>query len=306
MALPLLSAVLPVDSTATTQLTSALGKATQPLELDVTKWFSRAMMNDWLNSGINFGIRVVLAILLFLIGRWVIRRLLRIFERILKRRDIDGVAVTLLGSVLTALLYIALFLTLGGVLGVKSVSFAAVLASMGLAVGMALSGQLQNLAGGVIIMVTKPFSIGDYISAQTVEGSVRAVSLFYTEILTPDNKRIFIPNGVLSSGVVVNYSHEETRRVEWIIGVEYDEDFARVRSAIESLLESDERVLKTPEPTIVLHNLNSSSVDILVRAWVQSADLWPVFWDFNRRVYEDFNKRGISFPFPQRTVHQGK
>ena len=306
MALPLLSAVLPVDSTATTQLTSALGKATQPLELDVTKWFSRAMMNDWLNSGINFGIRVVLAILLFLIGRWVIRRLLRIFERILKRRDIDGVAVTLLGSVLTALLYIALFLTLGGVLGVKSVSFAAVLASMGLAVGMALSGQLQNLAGGVIIMVTKPFSIGDYILAQTAEGSVRAVSLFYTEILTPDNKRIFIPNGVLSSGVVVNYSHEETRRVEWIIGVEYDEDFARVRSAIESLLESDERVLKTPEPTIVLHNLNSSSVDVLVRAWVRSGDLWPVFWDFNRRVYEDFNKRGISFPFPQLTVHQGK
>lgn len=306
MALPLLSAVLPVDSTATTQLTSALGKATQPLELDVTKWFSRAMMNDWLNSGINFGIRVVLAILLFLIGRWVIRRLLRVFERILKRREIDGVAVTLLGSVLTALLYIALFLTLGGVLGVKSVSFAAVLASMGLAVGMALSGQLQNLAGGVIIMVTKPFSIGDYILAQTAEGSVRAVSLFYTEILTPDNKRIFIPNGVLSSGVMVNYSHEETRRVEWIIGVEYDEDFARVRSAIESLLESDERVLKTPEPTIVLHNLNSSSVDVLVRAWVRSGDLWPVFWDFNRRVYEDFNKRGISFPFPQLTVHQGK
>ena len=306
MALPLLSAVLPVDSTATTQLTSALGTATQPLELDVTKWFSRAMMNDWLNSGINFGIRVVLAILLFLIGRWVIRRLLRIFERILKRREIDGVAVTLLGSVLTALLYIALFLTLGGVLGVKSVSFAAVLASMGLAVGMALSGQLQNLAGGVIIMVTKPFSIGDYILAQTAEGSVRAVSLFYTEILTPDNKRIFIPNGVLSSGVVVNYSHEETRRIEWTIGIEYDEDFARVRSAIESLLESDERVLKTPEPTIVLHNLNSSSVDVLVRAWVRSDDLWPVFWDFNRRVYEDFNKRGISFPFPQLTVHQGK
>lgn len=306
MALPLLSAVLPVDSTATTQLTTALGTATQPLELDVNNWFSRAMMNDWLNSGINFGIRVVLAILLFLIGRWVIRRLLRIFERILKRREIDGVAVTLLGSVLTALLYIALFLTLGGVLGVKSVSFAAVLASMGLAVGMALSGQLQNLAGGVIIMVTKPFSIGDYILAQTAEGSVRAVSLFYTEILTPDNKCIFIPNGVLSSGVVVNYSHEETRRIEWTIGIEYDEDFARVRSAIESLLESDERVLKTPEPTIVLHNLNSSSVDVLVRAWVRSEDLWPVFWDFNRRMYEDFNKRGISFPFPQLTVHQGK
>ena len=306
ISIPLLADILSVDSTATSQVTTALGTATQPLELDVNKWFSRAMMNDWLNSGINFGIRVVLAILLFLIGRWVIRRLLRVFERILKRREIDGVAVTLLGSVLTALLYIALFLTLGGVLGVKSVSFAAVLASMGLAVGMALSGQLQNLAGGVIIMVTKPFSIGDYILAQTVEGSVRAVSLFYTEILTPDNKRIFIPNGVLSSGVMVNYSHEETRRIEWMIGIEYDEDFDRVRSAIESLLESDERILKTPESTIALHKLNNSSVDVLVRAWVRSDDLWPVFWDFNRRVYEDFNKRGISFPFPQLTVHQGK
>ena len=306
ISIPLLADILSVDSTATSQVTTALGTATQPLELDVNKWFSRAMMNDWLNSGINFGIRVVLAILLFLIGRWVIRRLLRVFERILKRREIDGVAVTLLGSVLTALLYIALFLTLGGVLGVKSVSFAAVLASMGLAVGMALSGQLQNLAGGVIIMVTKPFSIGDYILAQTAEGSVRAVSLFYTEILTPDNKRIFIPNGILSSGVMVNYSHEETRRIEWIIGVEYDEDFSRVRSAIESLLESDERILKIPESTIALHKLNNSSVDVLVRAWVRSDDLWPVFWDFNRRVYEDFNKRGISFPFPQLTVHQGK
>lgn len=306
ISIPLLADILSVDSTATSGVTTALGAATQPLELDVNKWFSRAMMNDWLNSGINFGIRVVLAILLFLIGRWVIRRLLRIFERILKRREIDGVAVTLLGSVLTALLYIALFLTLGGVLGVKSVSFAAVLASMGLAVGMALSGQLQNLAGGVIIMVTKPFSIGDYILAQTAEGSVRAVSLFYTEILTPDNKRIFIPNGILSSGVMVNYSHEETRRIEWIIGVEYDEDFSRVRSAIESLLESDERILKIPESTIALHKLNNSSVDVLVRAWVRSDDLWPVFWDFNRRVYEDFNKRGISFPFPQLTVHQGK
>ena len=306
ISIPLLADILPADSTAASQVTSSLGTATKPLELDVNKWFSRAMMEDWLNAGINFGIRVVLAILLFLIGRWVIRRLLRVFERILKRREIDGVAVTLLGSVLSALLYIALFLTLGGVLGVKSVSFAAVLASMGLAVGMALSGQLQNLAGGVIIMVTKPFAIGDFILAQTVEGSVRAVSLFYTEILTPDNKRVFIPNGTLSSGVVVNYSHEATRRVEWTIGIEYDEDFARVRSAIASLLASDERILKTPEPIIELHALSSSSVDVLVRAWVRSEDLWPVFWDFNRRVYEDFNKRGISFPFPQLTVHQGK
>jgi len=298
--------ILPADSAAGSELKEAIGAATQPLNLDIKHWFSRSMLEEWLNAGINFGLRVILVVVLFWLGKVVITRLKKIFNGILRRRNIEGVAVSLLDSVFTAILYIALFLFLAGVLGVKSVSFAAVLASMGLAVGMALSGQLQNLAGGVIIMVTKPFSIGDYISAQTAEGSVRAVSLFYTEILTPDNKRIFIPNGVLSSGVMVNYSHEETRRIEWIIGVEYDEDFSRVRSAIESLLESDERILKIPESTIALHKLNNSSVDVLVRAWVRSDDLWPVFWDFNRRVYEDFNKRGISFPFPQLTVHQGK
>ena len=195
---------------------------------------------------------------------------------------------------------------LASILGVKSVSFAAVLASMGLAVGMALSGQLQNLAGGVIIMVTKPFGIGDFISAQGVEGTVRSVRLFHTEVLTPDNKAVFIPNGTLSSSLVTNFSHEDIRRVEWTIGIEYDEDYQRVRQVILALLQQDERILTTPEPVIVLHNLNSSSVDILVRAWVASGDLWPVFWDFNERVYADFNAKGIGFPFPQLTVHQGK
>ena len=298
--------ILPADSAAGLELKEAIGAATQPLNLDIKHWFCRSMLEAWLNAGINFGLRVILVVVLFWLGKVVITRLKKIFNGILRRRNIEGVAVSLLDSVFTSILYIALFLFLAGVLGVKSVSFAAVLASVGLAVGMALSGQLQNLAGGVIIMVTKPFSIGDYILAQTAEGSVRAVSLFYTEILTPDNKRIFIPNGTLSGGVVVNCSHETTRRVEWTFGVEYDEDFDRVRTALEHLLASDERILKSPEPVIALHNLNSSSVDILVRAWVQSADLWPVFWDFNRRVYEDFNQRGISFPFPQLTVHQGK
>ena len=177
---------------------------------------------------------------------------------------------------------------------------------MGLAVGMALSGQLQNLAGGVIIMVTKPFGIGDFISAQGSEGTVRAVKLFHTEVLTPDNKTTFIPNGALSSNVIVNFSHEGLRRVEWIIGIEYDEDVTRVRGVIQSLLQRDERVLTSPEPTIVLHQLNSSSVDILVRAWVASSDLWAVYWDFNERVYAAFNEQGIGFPFPQLTLHQGK
>ena len=298
--------ILPADSAAGSELKEAIGAATQPLNLDIKHWFSRSMLEEWLNAGINFGLRVILVLVLFWLGKVVITRLKKIFNGILRRRNIEGVAVSLLDSVFTAILYIALFLFLAGVLGVKSVSFAAVLASMGLAVGMALSGQLQNLAGGVIIIVTKPFKLGDFISAQGTDGTVKAVRLFHTEVLTPDNKVVFIPNSTLSSSLVTNFSYEELRRVEWTIGIEYDEDYQRVRQVILALLQQDQRILTTPEPVIVLHKLNDSSVDILVRAWVASGDLWPVFWDFNERVYADFNAKGIGFPFPQLTVHQGK
>ena len=298
--------ILPADSAAGSELKEAIGAATQPLNLDIKHWFSRSMLEEWLNAGINFGLRVILVVVLFWLGKVVITRLKKIFNGILRRRNIEGVAGSLLDSVFTAILYIALFLFLAGVLGMKSVSFAAVLASMGMAVGMALSGQLQNLAGGVIIIVTKPFKLGDFISSQGTDGTVKAVRLFHTEVLTPDNKVVFIPNSLLSSNSVVNYSHEELRRVEWTIGIEYDEDYQRVRQVILALLQQDQRILTTPEPVIVLHKLNDSSVDILVRAWVASDDLWPVFWDFNERVYADFNAKGIGFPFPQLTIHQGK
>ena len=302
----LLTNILPVDTAEATGVRRALGSATQPINLNYRHWLGTEQIESWLDGAINFGLRVLLVIVLFWLGRIVIRWIGRLFDKFLRRRSFDGVAVTLLDSLFTALLYVTLGIILASILGVKSVSFAAVLASMGLAVGMALSGQLQNLAGGVIIMVTKPFGIGDFISAQGVEGTVRAVRLFHTEVLTPDNKAVFIPNGTLSSSLVTNFSHEEIRRVEWTIGIEYDEDFQRVRQVILALLQQDQRILTTPEPTIVLHKLNDSSVDILVRAWVASGNVWPVFWDFNERVYADFNAKGIGFPFPQLTVHQGK
>lgn len=302
----LLADILPVDSAQTLGVRNALGSATQPLNLDYQHWFGRDHLESWINGAINFGVRVLLVLVLFWLGRIVIRWVGRLFDKFLRRRAFDGVAVTLLDSLFTALLYVTLGIILASILGVKSVSFAAVLASMGLAVGMALSGQLQNMAGGVIIMVTKPFGIGDFISAQGIDGTVRAVRLFHTEVLTPDNKAVFIPNGILSSNLVTNFSHEDLRRVEWTIGIEYDEDFQRVRQVILDLLAEDERIRTTPEPVVVLHNLNSSSVDILVRAWVASGDLWNVFWSFNERVYADFNAKGIGFPFPQLTIHQGK
>ena len=297
--------ILPADSAAGSELKEAIGAATQPLNLDVKHWFSRSMLEEWLNAGINFGLRVVLVVVLWL-GKVVITRLKKIFNGILRRRNIEGVAVSLLDSVFTAILYIALFLCLAGVLGVKSVSFAAVLASMGLAVGMALSGQLQNLAGGVIIIVTKPFKLGDVISFQGTDGTVKAVRLFHTEVLTPDNKTAFIPNSLLSSNSVVNYSHENTRRVDWTIGIEYNEDIDRARNLLRSIIESDSRILKTPDYTIALLSLGASSVNIVTRAWTTTENYWDVFFDINERIYKEFNAAGIGFPFPQLTVHQAK
>ena len=298
--------ILPADSAAGSELKEAIGAATQPLNLDIKHWFSRSMLEEWLNAGINFGLRVILVLVLFWLGKVVITRLKKIFNGILRRRNIEGVAVSLLDSVFTSILYIALFLFLAGVLGVKSVSFAAVLASMGLAVGMALSGQLQNLAGGVIIIVTKPFKLGDFISSQGTDGTVKAVRLFHTEVLTPDNKAAFIPNGLLSSNNIVNYSHENIRRVEWTIGIEYNEDFDRARNLLRSIIESDARILKTPDYTIALLSLGASSVNIVIRAWTANETYWDVFLDINERIYKEFNAAGIGFPFPQLTVHQAK
>ena len=298
--------ILPADSAAGSELKEAIGAATQPLNLDIKHWFSRSMLEEWLNAGINFGLRVILVVVLFWLGKVVITRLKKIFNGILRRRNIEGVAVSLLDSVFTAILYIALFLFLAGVLGVKSVSFAAVLASMGLAVGMALSGQLQNLAGGVIIIVTKPFKLGDFISSQGTDGTVKAVRLFHTEVLTPDNKAAFIPNGLLSSNNIINYSHENIRRVEWTIGIEYNEDFDRARNLLRSIIESDARILKTPDYTIALLSLGASSVNIVIRAWTANETYWDVFLDINERIYKEFNAAGIGFPFPQLTIHQAK
>lgn len=261
---------------------------------------------SWLEKLINFSIRVVICIIVFFIARKLIDIAIKMLDKIFKKREIEGAAITLLHSVITALLYIILFVVLAMILGFKSVSFAALLASMGLAVGMALSGQLQNLAGGVIIVFTKPFKIGDFIEAQGVSGEVSAVTLFHTHVISPDNKILFLPNGALSSNVIINYSQQKTRRLSWTIGIEYNSDFDYAKSVILDILSKDERIIKTIEPIVVLGTLNSSSVDIVVRVWVNVADYWNVYWDFNRNVYIKFNELGIGFPFPQLTVHQAK
>jgi small conductance mechanosensitive channel len=169
---------------------------------------------------------------------------------------------------------------------------------------MALSGNLSNFAGGLIILLFKPFRVNDYINAQGTEGTVKEIQIFHTILHTPDNKRIYIPNGSLSSGVVTNYN-VELRRVEWVFCVDYGADYGKVKSLTESILSADARILADPAPFIALHALADSSVNVLVRVWVKAADYWEVYFDINQAIYETYQAQGINFPFPQLTVHRG-
>lgn len=258
--------------------------------------------SNWLERGANLGIRVVLALVFFFIGRLIIRYLLRGIRSIMARRKMEGLAVSLFNSLFTAILYIMLGVLIASTLGVQSVSFAAVLASMGLAIGMALSGQLQNFAGGVIILFTKPFRIGDFIEAQNQLGVVQEVSLFHTRISTVDNAIIYIPNGILSSGVISNISSSMTRRAEWIIGIDYDSDPHAAKTILRELLESDDRIHQDPPIVVELHSFGDSAVNLIIRAWVLRAEYWDVYWSYNQRVFDAFARAGINFPFPQITI----
>lgn len=209
-------------------------------------------------------------------------------------------------SLVSILLNLILAFAIVSRLGVETTSFAALLASAGVAIGMALSGNLSNFAGGLIILVFKPFKVGDYIESPNASGTVREIQIFHTILVTVDNKVIYVPNGSLSSNAITNYNKQETRRAEWVFGVEYGEDFEKVREVLQRIIDADDRILKDPAPMIVLGALSASSVDIKVRVWTKSADYWNVYFDMNKIVYDTFNKEGIGFPFPQLTVHQAK
>ena len=257
--------------------------------------------------GSQLGFTIIKALIVFLVGRLVINLLNKLVRKILSKRDIDPSVKTFVGSLVNVSLTILLIISVVGALGVQTTSFAALLASAGVAVGMALSGNLSNFAGGLIILLFKPYKVGDYIEAQGVGGTVKEVQMFHTVLGTVDNKVIYIPNGSLSSGVVTNFSNQTTRRVDWTFGVEYGSDYEKVKQVIEYVLAKDSRILSAPAaPLIALTALADSSVNVVVRVWVNSSDYWGVYFDINKNIYATFNEVGIGFPFPQLTVHKEK
>ncbi|WP_462347977.1 mechanosensitive ion channel family protein [Butyricimonas faecihominis] len=260
-------------------------------------------LTKMIDLGISVGSKILLAIVVFIVGRWIVRRLNKLLAKILEKRHVEASLSTFVKSLVNITLTLLLIIVVIGVLGIETSSFIALFASAGVAIGMALSGTLQNFAGGVMILLFKPFKVGDTIEAQGQSGTVREIQIFNTILATPDNKIIIIPNGGLSTGLMKNYSREATRRVDWEFGIAYGDDYTKAKAVIARLLDADGRVLKDPAYFIALTSLGESSVNIVVRAWVNAGDYWGVYFDMNEKVYKTFAEESLNIPFPQLDVH---
>ncbi len=269
--------------------------------------FSNPLANiDWTHFyqlAADFGIRLIAALAIFIIGRWVARWLSRLLEKGMQKAGTDHTLIVFLRNIVYVGLLIFVIIAAIGQLGVQTTSFLAVLGAAGLAVGLALQGSLANFAAGVLIIIFRPFKVGDFIEAGGIAGVVKAISIFTTTLHTPDNKVIIVPNAQVNSGTITNYSANDTRRVDLVIGVSYGDDLDKVRSVIQRVLAADERVLKDPAPQIAVMALADSSVNFTVRPWAKSADYWGLYFDLQEQIKKNFDKEGISIPFPQQDVY---
>lgn len=253
--------------------------------------------------GVTAGKHLLVATLVFVVGRLIIGIINKLVAKLLNRRHVEASVQSFLRSLVKILLTVLLIISVIGALGINTTSFAALLASAGVAIGMALSGNLQNFAGGLVILLFKPYRVGDWIEVQSVQGKVLEIQIFHTLLLQADNKVVFIPNGSMSTAVVVNYTRTDTRRVEWTVGIDYGESVDKAKDVILKTIQADQRIQADPEPAVLVSALADSSVNLTVRAWVKNDDYWPVFHDIYNQIYDQFNAAGIDIPFPQQTVH---
>ena len=259
-------------------------------------------------KALGFGLKVLAALAIYFIGAWLIKWIKKLLDNMFVRRNTDLAIASFTKSLVSISLTVLLIITTVGTLGINTTSLAAILAAGGMAIGMALSGTVQNFAGGIMLLVFKPFKAGDFITAQGFSGTVSEVNIVSTKLTTTDNRVIVIPNGALSNGTIDNYSQKQMRRLEWLIDVEYGSSSETTRTVLKSIIESDERVLDIPkgapaDPLIELHALKDSSVQFIRRGWVLYGAYWAGFWAINDKIYNELPKNGIQFPFPQLDVH---
>ncbi len=264
-------------------------------------------MESYLDKGVallvNYAPKFVAAILVLLIGFYVIKIIVKAADKMMKKREVDESLRPFFGSMIAILLKLGLIISVMGMVGIEMTSFIAILGAAGLAVGMALSGTLSNFAGGVMLLIFKPFRVGHYIEAQGYAGVVKEIQLFNTILNTVDNRVVILPNGALASGAMVNFSEEDTRRVDFTFGIGYSDDIDKAKAVLQKIIDADKRVLTSPEAFIAVSELADSSVNFTVRLWVKSEDYWGVFFHMNETVKKTFDNENISIPFPQRDVH---
>ena len=248
-------------------------------------------------------LKVVIALAIYFVGKQIIKWIIRLMDKAFNRHKVETSLRSFLRSLVKALLMVMLVFAIVQTLGVNTSSFLALFASAGLAIGMALSGTLQNFAGGVVLLLLRPYKVGDYIESMGQSGTVESIGLFSTSLKTPDNQTIYVPNNSIATSIIDNYSQSETRRVDWKLSISYGDDVDVARREILAMLEADTRVLKENAPVVYVTTLNSSSVDLSIRAWVKNADYWGLYFDMNEKMYKELPSKGIKFPFPQMDVN---
>ena len=251
----------------------------------------------------TYGVKVVAAAIIFIVGRWLAKFLTSVLEQMMIRSGLDSMLVSFLRNIVYTAAMAFVFLAVLAKLGIQTTSFIAVLGAAGLAIGLALQGSLSNFASGVMLVLFRPFKVGDYIEAGGTSGTVEEMLIFSTKMKTPDNKAVFVPNGSITGGTIVNYSAKDTRRVDLVFGVSYEDDISKVKQIIDEVLNADDRILKDPAPTVGLAELGESSVNFVVRPWVSAADYWAVRFSLNETMKLRFDQEGVSIPYPQRDVH---
>lgn len=261
------------------------------------------VLSGLLNQAVWIGLKILLALAIYFVGRWIVRRVVRLLDIAFERRKVDASLRTFLRNTVKIVFSLILLMIVVQTLGVNVTSLIALFSAATLAIGMALSGTAQNFAGGVMILMMKPYRVGDFISAQGQSGTVREIKLFSTVIVTGDNRTIYIPNNSIATAIVDNYTTAPLRRVDWTVSISYGDDVRAARQAILELLAADKRVLADPAPVVWVAALADSSVNLTVRAWTKNADYWDVFFENNERFYEQLPQKGVGFPFPQMDVH---
>ena len=250
-----------------------------------------------------YGVKILMALVIFIVGKWIVKKLSNVVEKLMQKNEVDPAIRNFAGSIIYYALLVFVCIAALGQLGIQTASFVAIVGAAGLAVGLALQGSLSNFAAGVLLLIFRPFKVGDFVEIAGTSGVIQSIQIFTTELNTPDNKKVIVPNGGVISGNIVNYSANDTRRVDLVFGIGYSDDIDSARKVIEGILKADKRVLEIPAATVAVVELAGSSVNFVCRPWVNTADYWDVYFDLTEAVKKAFDNSGISIPFPQQDVH---